>query len=152
MPLANKAVFNGGQCIIGFGDLDDIFSNTGSLSTWAVFLFAQNLKITGYADTLSYMSLHNIPLPEVLLPVTIVLQVAGGLMLMLGLRVGQVALVLAALTLIINLGMHDFWNVYEGVSQAHETQNFVKNLAIFAGLLVLSGAEDLPQHRLFGGR
>ena len=71
-------------------------------------------------------------------------------MLMLGLRVGQVALVLAALTLIIK--MHDFWNVYEGVSQAHETQNFVKNLAIFAGLLVLSGAEDLSQHRLFGSR
>ena len=98
------------------------------------------------------MSLHNIPLPEVLLPVTIGLQVAGGLMLMLGLRVGQVALVLAALTFIINTGMHDFWNVYEGVSQAHETQNFVKNLAIFAGLLVLSGAEDLPQHRVFGSR
>jgi putative oxidoreductase len=116
------------------------------------FLLPGMSKITGYADTLSYMSLHNIPLPEVLLPVTILLQVAGGLMLMLGLRVGQVALVLAALTLIINLGMHDFWNVYEGVSQAHETQNFVKNLAIFAGLLVLSGAEDLPQHRLFGGR
>ena len=109
-------------------------------------------KITGYADTLGYMSLHNIPLPEVLLPVTIVLQVVGGVMLMLGLRVGQVALALAALTLVINLGMHDFWNLYEGVSQAHETQNFVKNLAILAGLLVLSGAEDLPQHRLFGGR
>ena len=73
-------------------------------------------------------------------------------MLLLGLRVGQVALTLAALTLVINLGMHDFWSVYEGVSQAHETQNFVKNLAIFAGLLVLSGAEDLPQHRLFAGR
>jgi putative oxidoreductase len=109
-------------------------------------------KITGYTDTLGYMTLHNIPLPEVLLPITIVLQVAGGLMLMMGIRVGQIALTLAALTLIINLGMHDFWNVYEGVSQAHETQNFVKNLAIFAGLLVLSGAEDLPQHRLFGGR
>ena len=46
-------------------------------------------KITGYADTLSYMSLHNIPLPEVLLPVTIVLQVAGGLMLMLGFASGR---------------------------------------------------------------
>jgi putative oxidoreductase len=109
-------------------------------------------KITGYTDTLGYMTLHNIPLPEVLLPITIVLQVAGGLMLMMGIRVGQIALTLAALTLIINLGMHDFWNVYEGVSQAHETQNFVKNLAILAGLLVLSGAEDLPQHRLFGSR
>ena len=109
-------------------------------------------KVKGYTETLSYMALHNIPLPEVLLPITIALQVGGGVMLLLGLRVGQVALTLAALTLVINLGMHDFWSVYEGVSQAHETQNFVKNLAIFAGLLVLSGAEDLPQHRLFAGR
>ena len=104
----------------------------------------------GYADTLSYMSLHKILLSKVLLPITIALQVAGGLMLMLGLRLGRATLVLAALTLIINLGMHDFWNLYEGVSQAHETQNFVKNPAIFADLLVLSSAEDLSQHRLFG--
>jgi len=46
--------------------------------------------------------------------------------------------------------MHDFWNTYEGVDAGRETQNFVKNLAIFAGLLVMSGAEDLPQHRFFG--
>jgi putative oxidoreductase len=96
------------------------------------------------------MALHNIPLPEVLLPITIVLQIVGGLMLIFGLRVGQIALMLAALTLAINLGMHDFWNTYEGVDEGHETQNFVKNLAIFAGLLVMSGAEDLPQHRFFG--
>ena len=80
--------------------------------TWVAFYlgcisFARDFENHGYADTLSYMSLHNIPLPEVLLPVTIVLQVAGGLMLMLGLRVGQVAL-MPHLTLIINLGMHDF--------------------------------------------
>ena len=108
-------------------------------------------KITGYADTLSYMSLHNIPLPEVLLPVTIVLQVAGGLMLMLGFRVGQVALACSVNT-DYQFGDARFWNVYEGVSRAHETQNFVKNPAIFAGILVLSGAEDLPQRRLFGDR
>ena len=39
-----------------------------------------------------------------------------------------------------------FLNLYEGVSQAHETNSL--KIAIFAGLLVLSGAEDLPQHRL----
>ena len=105
-------------------------------------------KVTGYADTLSYMALHNIPAPDLLLPITIVLQIGGGVMLMIGMRVSQVAFMFAGMTVIINLGMHDFWTVYEGVSQAHETQNFVKNLAIFAGLLVTSGAEGLPQHRL----
>jgi putative oxidoreductase len=34
--------------------------------------------------------------------------------------------------------MHDFWNVYEGLTQQHETQNFIKNLAIMAGLLTLA--------------
>jgi putative oxidoreductase len=45
---------------------------------------------------------------------------------------------LAGMTLVINVFMHDFWNVYEGLSQQHETQNFVKNLAIMAGLLALA--------------
>ena len=114
------------------------------------FLLPGISKVTGYAGTLDYMALHNIPLHEVLLPITIVLQIVGGLMLIFGLRVGQIALMLAALTLAIYLGMHDFWNIYEGVDEGRETQNFVKNLAIFAGLLVMSGAEDLPQHRFFG--
>lgn len=45
---------------------------------------------------------------------------------------------LAGMTLIINLFMHDFWNVYEDLSQQHKTQNLVKNLAIVAGLLILA--------------
>ena len=38
----------------------------------------------------------------------------------------------------ININLHDFWNVYDGVDTKHETQNFVKNLGIFAGLLLLA--------------
>ena len=66
------------------------------------FLLPGISKVTGYAGTLDYMALHNIPLPEVLLPITIVLQIGGGLMLIFGLRVGQIALMFAALTLAIN--------------------------------------------------
>ena len=45
---------------------------------------------------------------------------------------------LAGMTLVISVFMHDFWNVYEGLSQQHEAQNFIKNLAIMAGLLTLT--------------
>ena len=48
------------------------------------------------------------------------------------------ALMLANMTVAINAFMHDFWNVYEGLSQAHETQNFVKHLAITVGPLTLA--------------
>ena len=70
---------------------------------------------------------HGVPFTAALLPLTILLQIGGG-----------AALMLAGMTIVVNLFMHDFWNVYEGLSQAHETQNFVKNLAITAGLLALA--------------
>ena len=112
------------------------------------FLIPGLTKITGYAGTLDYMALHNIPLPDVLLPLTIIIQVGGGLALIAGFRIREIALGLAGLTILINVGMHDFWNTYPELSTQHEVQNFVKNLGIFAGLLVLSGAERLPQFGL----
>jgi putative oxidoreductase len=34
--------------------------------------------------------------------------------------------------------MHNFWDMTAGLEQQHEMQNFVKNIGIFAGLLILS--------------
>ena len=34
--------------------------------------------------------------------------------------------------------MHDFWNMAEGIAQTHELQNFVKNMAIMSGLLIVA--------------
>ena len=49
--------------------------------------------------------------------------------MIVGYQVKPVAFVLAGLTLVISLVMHDFWNI------PSETQNFVKNMGIMAGLL-----------------
>ena len=75
------------------------------------------------------------------LVLTIVVQLSGAAMLIAGYRVAFTAFILAGLTLVINLVMHDFWNVEAGIQQAHETQNFVKNLAIMAGLMALAGGQ-----------
>ena len=99
------------------------------------FLLPGISKVTGFEGTVQYMEVHGVPAVMVLLPVTIVLQIGGGVALIAGWRIRATALMLAGMTLAINLFMHDFWNVYEGLSQQHETQNFVKNLAIMAGLL-----------------
>jgi putative oxidoreductase len=45
---------------------------------------------------------------------------------------------LFGLTILINIYIHDFWSLAGDPSYAHEMQNFVKNLAIAAGLLVLA--------------
>lgn len=87
----------------------------------------------------TYMATHDVPFVVPALWLTIALQVGGGLLLMIGYRTALIAFLLAGLALLINIFMHDFWNVYEGLSAAHEQQNFVKNLGIIAGLLYVSG-------------
>ena len=98
------------------------------------FIIPGITKITGWEGTVEYMAAHGVPLIPVALVITIILQIGVGASLLIGYRTQLCAAILAALTLIINIYMHDFWNNPE------EMQNFVKNLAILAGLLYVSGA------------
>ena len=113
------------------------------------FLYPGITKIPSYGFMVEYMTLHNIPFVTILLPITILLQVVLGLMLITGYRIKESAIILAVLTLFINFGMHDFWNQYPNTDAGHELQNFVKNLGIFAGLLVLSASSNVQQWKLF---
>ena len=97
------------------------------------------MKVFAFGDHVSYMQAHNVPMAPLLLVITTVLQLAAGGALVAGFRVPWAALILAGLTLAISIGMHDFWNFEEGTQRAHETQNFIKNLGIMAGLLALAG-------------
>ena len=129
--------------------MEKTFITVGRMLLGLYFLLPGISKIPTYAGTTEYMLLHNIPLASVLLPITIVLQVGLGAMLIIGYRIKESALILAALTIFINIGMHDFWNEYPNTDAGHETQNFVKNLGIFAGLLVLSATHKVNQWRIF---
>ena len=129
--------------------MEKTFITVGRILLGLYFLLPGISKIPTYVGTTEYMLLHNIPLASILLPITIVLQVGLGVMLIIGYRIKESALILAALTIFINIGMHDFWNEYPNTDAGHETQNFVKNLAIFAGLLVLSATDRVQQWRVF---
>ena len=89
------------------------------------------------------MEKHNMPFVPVLLALAGIFQIVAALMLIANRFTGIVALLLAGLVLVINISLHDFWN-FSGLDGAHEMQNFIKNLGIFAGLLVLSG-HSLPE-------
>ena len=129
--------------------MEKTFITVGRMLLGLYFLLPGISKIPTYAVTTEYMLLHNIPLASILLPITIFLQVGLGVMLIIGYRIKESALILAALTIFINIGMHDFWNEYPNTDAGHETQNFVKNLAIFAGLLVLSATDKVQQWKVF---
>jgi putative oxidoreductase len=129
--------------------MEKIAITTGRILLGFYFFYAGIAKIPRYDFMVEYMTLHNIPLINILLPLTIVLLIVLGLMLITGYRIKEPAIILATLTLFINFGMHDFWNEYPNTDTGHEMQNFIKNLGIFAGLLVLSASNNVSQWRLF---
>jgi len=87
---------------------------------------------------IALMETHNMTMVTLLLAITGATQVIGSIFLLLNKWVVAWALTFAAMIILINLNLHDFWNIYEGVDARHETQNFVKNLGILAGLLALA--------------
>ena len=95
-------------------------------------------KIFDYASTITLMKIKGVPFSSLLLPATIAIQIFGGLLLILGRNLRTASFVLFGLTIIINIFIHNFWALAGDPSQAHELQNFIKNLAIAAGLLVLA--------------
>ena len=104
-----------------------------------LYFFVPGLtKITEQAATIEYMNRHEIPFAAQLLWVAAAANLVGGVMLMTGRHVKLAAYGSALYVLVINMVMHDFWTM-SGEEAAREGQNFVKNLAIFAGLLVLGG-------------
>ena len=128
---------------------EQTFITIGRVLLGLYFLLPGISKIPTYAFTIEYMTLHKIPFVSILLPITIILQLAVGSSLIIGYRIKESALVLAALTILINIGVHDFWNDYPDKDAGHELQNFIKNLGIFAGLLVLSASKNISQWSLF---
>ena len=94
-----------------------------------VFLFSANLEV---------VIAKEVPFPVFSLSVVAVAQIIWGSFIIFGKHLKVSSIGLAVTTLFINFYIHDFWNLSGDPSQAHETQNFVKNLGILAGLLILS--------------
>ena len=121
-----------------FKKLDGLFFVTGRSLLGLYFIAPGLSKVFDFASTLALMRMKGIPFSLVLLPLTIAIQLLGGIFLILGRNLRVTAFMLFGLTILINVFIHNFWALNGDPSQAHETQNFVKNLAIAAGLLVLA--------------
>ena len=97
------------------------------------------LKIINPQGTADYMASHGMVLIPFFLGLTILIQLAGGAAILVGYKTQIAAFLLAGLTLMISLVMHNFWTLDDGIVRSHETQNFVKNMGIMAGLLAIAG-------------
>jgi putative oxidoreductase len=101
-----------------------------------IFLFSGFGKITGFAGTAGYMASKGLPLVEVLLVASIVIEIGGALMLILGYKAKLGAAALFLWMVPVTLVFHNFWAV-PAAEQQLQMIMFMKNLAMLGGLLYI---------------
>jgi putative oxidoreductase len=117
--------------------LQSIYSLVGRLMLAAVFLPAGLSKITGFAGTVGYISSVGMPLPTVAAGGAALVEVLGGLALILGFKTRYAALALAAFTLVASFFFHNFWALPEA-QQMMQQLMFFKNIGLIGGLLTVA--------------
>ena len=102
----------------------------------SLFLVAGIRKVLTWKMMLGYFAGLGIPLPEIVLPLTVTVEIGGGLALIAGWRLREVALVMAGFTLFTAFIAHRFW-MADGAQFNNQLNHFFKNVAITGGFLVL---------------
>ncbi|MDG1825326.1 MAG: DoxX family protein [Henriciella sp.] len=102
------------------------------------FLLPGIAKFTAWDYHIAEMQSHGVPLTAPLLAFAGVSSIIGAFLLFTNRYVRIVALGFVLYILLVNVLLHNFWAL-DGDEAARETQNFVKNLGILAGLLILAG-------------
>ena len=116
---------------------DDLMFLIGRVLLGIYFLLPGLGKIFTYSDNLILLASKGVPLESIALPLTILIEIILGLFLIFGKHIRISSVILCVLTILINIFIHDFWNLY-GVEMEHEGQNFYKNMGVAAGLLILA--------------
>ena len=109
----------------------------GRLLLAAIFVISGLNKLSDFSGTAGFMSGAGLPAAEFLLVLTILIEVAGGLMIVLGWYTRQLALILFLFMLPVTAVFHNPWAAADPAQVQQQMIHFLKNLAIMGGLLHL---------------
>jgi putative oxidoreductase len=105
----------------------------GRLLLSSLFIWAGWGKLMNPSGTAQYFASYHLPAPEVLVWIVIIIELIGGLLILIGFQARWVALVLAIFCLVTAFAIHlpagDLPNMI----------NFYKNLSIAGGFLYVFG-------------
>jgi putative oxidoreductase len=128
----------------------DTLALVGRILLASLFVLSGFSKIAGFDGTVGYIASAGLPMPAVVAVLTILLELVGGLMLVVGLLTRPVALATAVFTLLAAFLFHAYWSVPEAARMS-QYLSFWKNISIAGGMLVLAafgpGAISLDARR-----
>jgi putative oxidoreductase len=114
----------------------------GRILLGAIFVLSGLGKIATWQATLGYMASKGMPASNVLLGLTVALEVLGGLSVVTGIGARWAAPLLAAYLVPTTLIFHNFWAAPDAEKQM-QMANFMKNISIIGGLLMAHAYETV---------
>jgi putative oxidoreductase len=90
------------------------------------------------AQTIEAAAAHRVPLPSLLVPLSGVIALVGGLSVLLGFQTRLGAWLLVIFLVPVTLVMHNFWSVSDPMTLQIEKAMFMKNVTMLGGALVIS--------------
>lgn len=106
------------------------------LMAW-LFIPAGFGKIAGFSGSVGYAASVGLPLPEVGVAIGLLIELLGGIFLLIGFMTRPAALALALFTLVASFFFHAYWSMPADQAMMQQLM-FNKNLAIVGGLLAFA--------------
>lgn len=115
----------------------NLIALVGRIALALIFVTAGYSKIGTFDGTVGYIRSAGLPLAELGAAATIVVELAGGIALLIGYKARWAALALAVFCLAAALLFHNYWAM---PAERQTIQNilFWKNIAIMGGLLMVT--------------
>jgi len=101
-----------------------------------IFVISGYGKIGGFDGIAAAIASKGVPLPQVAAAITILVELGGGILLVLGWKTRWVALIFFLWLIPTTVLFHDFWASPPDQYEAQHI-NFMKNLAIMGGMLMV---------------
>ena len=106
----------------------------GRLMIAAIFVVSGFGKITGFDGTVGYIAAKGLPLPQLAAIAAIVVELGGGILLIVGWKTRWAAAAMCIFTVVAGLIFHNFWAVPADQAQ-NQMIHFMKNICMAGGLL-----------------
>jgi len=101
------------------------------------FLWLGIMKIEQYHFYAGMLAAMKVPKPSIALVIVIIIEVLGGLCLVIGWKTRLWAWLMFLYLIPVTLTAHNYWT-YSGAARVDEMIHFLKNLAILGALLLIA--------------
>jgi putative oxidoreductase len=116
---------------------DRVLPLIGRLLISIVFLLSGIMKLMSWSMVASMMVSKGFPIATVMLVGAVIVEILGGLCLLLGFKARIAAFILFLYLIPTTLAFHNFWAM-QGPMRMDNQGHFLKNVAIMGGLLMVT--------------